>query len=80
MNFRDDNGIYLYLYLFLDLFVTLFYHDTGLFPGQFKWDLWWMKWHGGRFSQITLVSPVNSHFTKRSTFINDPVIAVMSRY
>jgi hypothetical protein len=25
------------------------------------WDLWWTKWHWGRFSPSTSVSPANSH-------------------
>jgi hypothetical protein len=28
------------------------------------WDLWWTKWHWGRFSQCTSISAVNSHSTK----------------
>jgi hypothetical protein len=71
---------FIYIFTYLWNFVTLFYHGTDLFPGQFMWDLWWMKWHGERFSQISLVSPANSHFIQRSTFIKDPVIAVRSRY
>jgi hypothetical protein len=38
-------------------------------PGQVMWDFWWTMWHWGRFSQITLVSPVNSHSTDFSIFI-----------
>jgi hypothetical protein len=38
-------------------------------PSQDIWDLWWTKWHWGRFSPSTLVSPANSHFTDYSTFI-----------
>jgi hypothetical protein len=26
-------------------------------------DLWWTKWHGGRFSLSTLIYPVTSHST-----------------
>jgi hypothetical protein len=38
-------------------------------PGQVTWDLWWTKWHLGRFSPSTSVSPANSHSTDCSTFI-----------
>jgi hypothetical protein len=31
------------------------------------WDLWWTKWHCGRFSQGTSVSPANIHSTNCST-------------
>jgi hypothetical protein len=31
------------------------------------WDLWWTKWHWGRFSPSTSVSPANSHSTGYST-------------
>jgi hypothetical protein len=27
------------------------------------WDLWWTKWHWGRFSPTILVSSANSHST-----------------
>jgi hypothetical protein len=33
------------------------------------WGLWWTKWHWGRFSLSTSVSPANSHSTDCSTFI-----------
>jgi hypothetical protein len=29
----------------------------GSIPGLVKWDLWWTKWHWGRFSPSTSVSP-----------------------
>jgi hypothetical protein len=32
-------------------------------------DLWWTKWHWGRFSPSTSVSPANSHSTDCSTFV-----------
>jgi hypothetical protein len=32
-----------------------------------KWDLWWTKWHWGRFSPSTSVSPANLHSTNYST-------------
>jgi hypothetical protein len=38
-------------------------------PGQVMWDLWWTKWHWGRFSPGTSVSPANSHSTDYSTII-----------
>jgi hypothetical protein len=38
-------------------------------PGQVMWDLWWTKWHWGRFSQSTSVSPANSYSTDCSTLI-----------
>jgi hypothetical protein len=42
---------------------------TGSSPGQVMWDLWWTKWHWGRFSPSTSVSPANFHSTDCSTFI-----------
>jgi hypothetical protein len=33
------------------------------------WDLWWTKWHWGRFSPSTSVSPANPHSTDCSTVI-----------
>jgi hypothetical protein len=36
---------------------------------QVIWDLWWTKWHWGKFSLCTSVSPANSHFTDCSTLI-----------
>jgi hypothetical protein len=33
-------------------------------PGQFLTDLWWTKWHWGRFSRSNSVPPVNSNSTK----------------
>jgi hypothetical protein len=30
---------------------------------QVMWDLWWKKWHWGRFSPSTSVFPANSHST-----------------
>jgi hypothetical protein len=39
----------------------------GSSPGQVMWDLRWTKWHWGRFSPITLVSPVNLHSTNGPT-------------
>jgi hypothetical protein len=33
------------------------------------WDLWWTKWHWGKFSPSTSVSPANSHSTDCATFI-----------
>jgi hypothetical protein len=41
----------------------------GSSPGQLMWDLWWKKWHWGRFSPSTLFSPANSHSSDCSTFI-----------
>jgi hypothetical protein len=37
-------------------------------PGQVIWDLWWSKWHCGRFSPSTSVSAV-THSTDCSTLI-----------
>jgi hypothetical protein len=37
--------------------------------GQVMWDLWWTKWHWGRFSRSTSISSANSHSTDCSTFI-----------
>jgi hypothetical protein len=42
------------------------------FPPQLPWfetDLWWTKWHWGRFSPRTFVSPSNFHSTYCSTLI-----------
>jgi hypothetical protein len=36
----------------------------GSIPGQVMWDLWWAKWHCGRFSPSPSVSPSNFHFIK----------------
>jgi hypothetical protein len=33
------------------------------------WDLWWTKWHWGRFSPITSVSLANHHLTNFSIII-----------
>jgi hypothetical protein len=33
------------------------------------WGLWWTKWHWGRFSQSTSVSPANHHSTNFSIII-----------
>jgi hypothetical protein len=40
-----------------------------LIPGQVMWDLWWTKWHWGRFSPSISVSPANSHSISCSTLI-----------
>jgi hypothetical protein len=44
-------------------------YSPGSSPGQVMWDLWWTKWHWGRFSPSSLVSSANSHSTHCSTFI-----------
>jgi hypothetical protein len=31
------------------------------------WDVWWTKWHCGRFSPSTSISPVNLHSTRCRT-------------
>jgi hypothetical protein len=36
---------------------------------QVMWDLWWTKWHWGRFSPSISLSPANSLSTDCSTFI-----------
>jgi hypothetical protein len=36
------------------------------------WDLWWTKWHWGRFSPSTSVSHANSHSTKCSILVYHP--------
>jgi hypothetical protein len=41
----------------------------GLNLCQVMKDLWWTRWHWGRFSLSTLVSPANLHSTDCSTFI-----------
>jgi hypothetical protein len=33
------------------------------------WDLWWTKWHWGRFSPSTSVSPSDHHSTNFSIII-----------
>jgi hypothetical protein len=38
-------------------------------PGKVIWALWWTKWHWGRFSPSTSVSPANHHSTKFSILI-----------
>jgi hypothetical protein len=35
----------------------------GSIPSQIMWDLWWAKWHWGRFAPSTSVSLANSHST-----------------
>jgi hypothetical protein len=42
---------------------------TGSTPSQVTWDLWWTKWHWGRFSPSILTSPDNFHSTKCSILI-----------
>jgi hypothetical protein len=39
----------------------------GSKPGLVIWNLWWTKWHWGRFSPSTSVSPVNLHSNNIST-------------
>jgi hypothetical protein len=41
----------------------------GSSSGQVMWDLWWTKWHWGRCSPNTSISPANSHTTDCSTII-----------
>jgi hypothetical protein len=41
---------------------------------QVMWYLRWTKWHWGRVSPTTSVSPANSHSTNCSIFINDLII------
>jgi hypothetical protein len=41
----------------------------GSSPCHVIWDLWLTKWHWGRFSPNTSVSPANSHSTNCSTLI-----------
>jgi hypothetical protein len=36
---------------------------TGLSPGQFVWDLWWMEWHWDRFFCSPLIFPHHYHST-----------------
>jgi hypothetical protein len=52
--------------------------DPGSSPGQVMWDSWWTKWHWGRFSPSTSVSPANSHSTNCSIFIIYPTCQVDS--
>jgi hypothetical protein len=44
------------------------------------WDLWWTKFHWGRFSPSTPVSPANSHSTDWSTFIIIIIIIIIIIY
>jgi hypothetical protein len=37
-------------------------------PGLVMWDLWWKKWHWGRFSPSTSVSLANLHSINFFTF------------
>jgi hypothetical protein len=41
----------------------------SLNPGQVMWDLWWTKWHWGRFSPSISVSLTNSHSTNCSILV-----------
>jgi hypothetical protein len=51
------------------------HHDSlGLMQGQVMWDLWWTKWHCGRFSLSVLVPPARSPSTDCFMFINHSVI------
>jgi hypothetical protein len=43
--------------------------SSGLISGQAMWDFWWTKWHWGRFSPSTSVSPANSRSTDRTILI-----------
>jgi hypothetical protein len=55
--------------------------EAASIPGQVTWDLWWTKWHWGRSSPSTYVSPANSNSTNFSLFINHHVIdAISSKY
>jgi hypothetical protein len=45
-------------------------------PGLIMWDLWWATLHWDRFTQNISVSPVKSHSTNCSTFINHPIITI----
>jgi hypothetical protein len=49
---------------------------SGFDPGQAKWDLWWTKWHCGRFYPSSSVPSSNSH-SNCFLFINDPIIGTM---
>jgi hypothetical protein len=40
--------------------------------GKVMWDLWWAKWHWGRFLSSISVSPASSHFTKCYMFKYHP--------
>jgi hypothetical protein len=40
---------------------------------QVNWDLWLIKWHWGKISPSTQVSPANFHSTNCSTLINHPI-------
>jgi hypothetical protein len=43
--------------------------DPGSIPGQVMWDLWWTKWHWGKFSPSTSVSLANPHSTNCSIMV-----------
>jgi hypothetical protein len=38
-------------------------------PAHVIWDLWWIKWHWGRFSSSISISPANFHSTNCSLII-----------
>jgi hypothetical protein len=46
----------------------------GSIPGQIMWDLWWTKWHWGRFSPSASVSAATSHSNNCYTFTNHPIM------
>jgi hypothetical protein len=50
--------------------------DLASFPVLVRWDLWWEKWHWGRFSLSTSVSSASYSFTDWSIYIyiDHPVI------
>jgi hypothetical protein len=53
---------------------------TAAITGQVMWDLWWTKWHWGRFSLSTSISPANPQSTNCSIIIirgwyNRPTVA-----
>jgi hypothetical protein len=41
----------------------------GFSSGQSMWGVWWTKWHWGRFSPSTSISPANHHSTNFSIII-----------
>jgi hypothetical protein len=43
-------------------------------PGLVMWDLWWIKWRWGRFSQSTSVSPCQSFIPPISPQSPPPII------
>jgi hypothetical protein len=44
------------------------------------WDLWWTKWHWGKLSPSTSVSPANFHLINYSTILSSIIWGWYNRY